>query len=212
MSVLMSEIDLMSGAVQVRTDRQQNPPLKWLWFHWRFFAKMLAAFTKAFPDETICWGSGPVVGFDGAMLGWIQRYWGCDLEYASRVGAKTKPEWLLNFVKAVLREEPDHKVILEAHSHPIGSELSATDVNGLLALDDWTKDVYWAMVACDFQLGVHVVDEGSKLTARIPWGVNGIWVELRGPRDLKMRTSSSTLGCSWVDAVLGRLRKQPSQC
>jgi hypothetical protein len=209
---MMSQIDLTSSTVQVKTGKPGRSPLRWLWFDWRFLAKMLATFTQAFPDETICWGSGPVVAFDGAMLGWVQRYWGCDLEYASRVGAKTNPEWLLNFAKTLLTEEPDHKVILEAHSHPIGSELSAIDVSGLLALDDWSKDIYWTMVACDFQLGVHVVDDNPKLTKRIPWGVDGIWVETRQEviSGLQTKTSSSTLGCNWADAVLRRLRRQPS--
>jgi hypothetical protein len=207
----MSQLDLTSSIVSTET-KPPRLPLKWLWFEWSFFSKMLANFEKNRPNEGICWGTGPAIEFDGGVLGWIQRFWPCDLEYASRIGAMTKTEWLLAFVKRLLKEEPDHKVIVENHSHPIGSQLSGIDVNGLLALHDWSYDIYWVMVACDFELGVHVVNQNSNVTKRIPWGVDGIWVE-RKPEEnseLEMKTNSTTSVFSKANAILQRLRRQHS--
>jgi proteasome lid subunit RPN8/RPN11 len=208
----MSEMDLISGTVPTKVERPSRPPLKWLWFEQRLFAKMLASFTEASPKESICWGTGPAVEFEGGVLGWIQRFWPCDLEYASRVGAQTKTEWMLGFVEKLLKEEPDHKVVVETHSHPIGAELSGIDVNGLLALNDWSRDIYWVMVACDFELGVHVVNENSNATRRIPWGVDGIWVERKPEENSKsgLKTSSTTFVFNRASGVLQRLRRQPS--
>jgi hypothetical protein len=208
----MSEMGLASSTVPTKVERPGRPPLKWLWFGQPFFAKMLSTFAEACPNEAICWGSGPAIEFDGAVLGWIQRFWPCELEYASKFGAKTKTEWLLGFVESLLREEPSHKVIVENHSHRIGSGLSGIDVNGLLALHDWSSDIYWVMVACDFELGVHVVAENSKNAERVPWGVDGIWVERsrKGNSNSETRTCSTMSDNSLATTLLQKLRGQES--
>jgi len=207
----MSLIDLTADVVSSNVRKTIKQPLRWLWFDSDFFVRMLAAFAGASPDETICWGSGPAIELDGSVLGWIERYWDCELEHTSRFRAKTDTKWLVKFAYRVQKEEPDHKVLVETHSHPIGSELSGEDANGLLALHDWSLDFYWVMVACDFQLGVHVVEDEKLTIRRIPWGVDGIWVERKQKESNKLETriNSTTSEISLAKMVLQKLRRQP---
>ena len=206
----MAEIDLTSEQKVDVAIRTRKPPIRWLWFDDKFFALMLSTFKKNWPNESICWGSGPAILFGNAVLGYIVRFWRCELEYSSSVGTKTSVKWLVEFPKRLVEEEPGHKVILEAHSHPIGSELSSVDESGLFALNDWGERMYWVMVACDFQLGVHIVDEETQRVVRIPWGIDGTWVEEERKENNSSGTeiSSTTSGSSLATRILGRLRRE----
>ncbi len=188
--------------------------LKWLQYNAKVFAKMLADFENARPNEAICWTSGRV---DEIGLAYVKRYWGCELEYASEVGAKTSPEWLAQFVKRLRNEEPEHNLVLENHSHPIGSQLSGTDRDGLYALYDWSYEIYWVMTACDFQLGIYTVDDHSQVVRRIPWGVEGVWIEHEGlkqrkqeigNRQSKTKILSTTSNSQWASRIFEKLKER----
>jgi hypothetical protein len=203
----------LTGPVEVIAPRPNKIRMKSLQYDAEVFVKMLTVFESARPKEAICWATGRV---DELGQAHVKRYWGCELEYASEVGAKTSPQWLSQFVKQLRNEETDHNLVLENHSHPIGSRLSRTDQDGLYALYDWSWDMYWVMTACDFQLGVHTIDDDSRVVRRIPWGVEGVWAEheaLRREqqgkegRRFSATIHSTTSNKPWVDRVLGKFRE-----
>jgi len=211
-AVFMHDIDLTSDQKVDTVKRKQKLPIRWLWFDDKFFASMLSTFRKDWPNESICWGSGPAILFGDAILGYIVHFWRCELESSSPVGAQTSTKWLVEFAKRLVDEEPDHKVVLEAHSHPVGSELSSIDREGLFVLNDWRESMYWVLVACDFELGVHVVEEGKQSIVRIPWGIDGTWVEEESKKEdnsSKTETNSTTSGSSLAARLFGRFRKLP---
>ena len=144
-----SEIDLTKN-VEVKTSRPERIPLRWVQFDAQVFAKMLTDFESARPDESIVWTSGNV---DAIGLAYVKRYWGCGLKYATTASAMTDPKWLQCFIRTLSKEHPDHNLIIENHSHPIGSQLSRIDEQGLYAIYDWNYDIYWMLTACDFQFG-----------------------------------------------------------
>jgi hypothetical protein len=207
-------IDL-TRPVDAVVNKPERIPLKWIQYNSKVFARMLADFESARPSEAICWTSGSI---DVIGLGRVTRYWGCGLEYASATGAKTSPEWLLLFVNKLRDEEPEHNLILENHSHPIGSQLSRIDKDGLYALHDWNWDLYWVMTACDFQFGAYTVDDHRNFVRRVPWGVDGVWIEHeelkrkhqeKGNKTSAAETHSTMSNLPWVDKALARLKERP---
>jgi len=57
-------------------------------------------------------------------------------------GAKTRSDWLLKFVGLVREVYPETNLFAECLSHPIGSQPSSIDQDGLLALTDWNQEIY----------------------------------------------------------------------
>lgn len=192
----IDELDLMQE-VEPEPHETEKEPLKCISFKFGPFLEMLTDFVEALPNESIVWLTGTVE--DG--IGLVEKYWKCDLEYSSPVAAKVKPEWLVEFAEKLRNFYPEHNLAIEAHNHPIGSVLSSIDENGLLAITDWNRDLYWAMIACDFRLGSYIVERDD--IRRIPWRIEGRWKESRSS---ETQIPCTTSVCSWVERALRKLR------
>jgi len=120
---------------------------------------MIEAFAKSMPNESVVWLSGTVK--DG--IGVVKKCWQGELEYSSPTSAETKASWLFKFVENLMTYHPDQNLVILAHRHPIGSNLSQTDVGALKALADWNADMYWLMIACDIQLACYEPNQISSV-------------------------------------------------
>jgi hypothetical protein len=194
------KIDLLdlTQPVNFKADRLQKEPLKRILFKQGPLLEMLTEFVEALPNESIVWLSGIVKN----GVGIVEKYWKCELEYSSPGSAKTKSEWLILFLEKLRNFYPEHNLIIEAHNHPIGCALSSVDKDGLFAINDWNKELYWVMIACDFQLGSYTV-QGNNIN-KIPWGIEGKWQE---NKSLEIQTNFTTSVCSWVKNKFKKLRK-----
>jgi hypothetical protein len=194
------KVDLLdlTQPVNLKADRLKKEPLKLILFKQGLLLDMLTDFVEALPNESIVWLSGTVKN----GVGIVEKYWKCELEYSSPGSAKTKSEWLILFLEKLRNFYPEHNLIIEAHNHPIGYALSPVDKDGLFAINDWNKELYWVMIACDFRLGSYTV-QGNNIN-KIPWGIEGKWKE---NKSLKTQINSTTSVYCWVKKKLGRLRK-----
>lgn len=193
-----SELNLMQE-LEPEPHEPEKEPLKRISFKFGPFLEMLTNFVEALPNESIVWLTGTVEN----GVGVVEKYWKCELEYSSPVGAKVKPEWLVEFAEKLRNFYPEHNLLVEAHNHPIGSALSSIDENGLLAITDWNRNLYWVMIACDFRLGSYIVKKRG--IQRIPWGIEGKW---RESKSLETQTPCTTSVCSWVERALRKLRER----
>jgi hypothetical protein len=126
-------------------------------FEEHVLGKIFETLARAKPNEGIAYCSGSTLR--GQSL--IEKFWGCELEYANSFSAKPRSEWLFQFAEKLVQSYPQHNTILAAHSHSIGSKLSIIDEDTLRALTDWNHEMYFLMVAIDFKLGCHFVYEGN---------------------------------------------------
>jgi len=195
----MEALDLTSGCARPKQAEETKEPLELIIFNNDVFVEMLKDFRRAKPNEAICWCSGTAKNGTGIL----SKYWGCKLEYANPVGAKTRSDWLLKFVDMVREVYPETNLFAECHSHPIGSQLSTIDEAGLLALTDWNREIYWVMIACDFRLGSYLAESGKIM--ELSWRVEREWLE---DKQLKMQTPSTTSSSSWVKKLFEKLRRQ----
>jgi len=195
----MAALDLKSGSAKAKQAEETKERLEFVIFSNDVFLEMLKDFHIAKPNEAICWCSGTAKNGKGVL----NRYWGCRLEYANPVGAKTRSDWLLKFVGLARELYPETNLFAECHSHPIGSQLSAIDEAGLLALTDWNREIYWVMIACDFRLGSYFVQNGE--IEELRWRVEREWLE---DKQLEMQTTSTTSSSSWVKKLFEKLRRQ----
>lgn len=168
--VVPVELDLMHET-ELRPQEVKKQPLTRISFKLGPFLEMLTEFVKALPDESIVWLTGMVE--DG--VGVVEKCWKCELEFSSPSEAMVKPEWLVEFMEKLRNFYPEHNLVVEAHNHPIGSGLSSVDEDGLFAITQWNRSLYWVMVACDFRLGAYEAKEND--IRRIPWKVEGKWKE-----------------------------------
>ena len=146
---------------------KSKKPLEAIRFYPKPFRKMMEIFARALPNESIVWLTGTV----RKNVGIVRKCWKPKLEFASQVDARTDAKWLLNFLENLQRKYPKHNLIIEAHRHPIGSELSSIDENALQGLTDWNPNFYWLMIACDIPLGCYEFDK-TKLH-KIKWEIIG---------------------------------------
>jgi len=132
----------------------QKQPIKQIIFNSKPLCDMLKVFVSNLPNESIVWVTGTVKN----GIGIVRKTWPCELEYSTPASAKTKASWLIEFIKKLQSEYPNHNLIILAHRHPIGSRLSNMDKETLKALADWNPDIYWAIIACDVQLACYESD------------------------------------------------------
>lgn len=192
----MQNLDL-TQPIEIVPTKTEKQPLKRIVIKFGPFMEMWSDFVKASPDESIVWLTGVVRN----GIGIVEKYWGCELEYASPAGAKTKPKWLLNFIDRLRIFYPEHNLVIEAHRHPIGSTLSSIDKDAVRALNDWNQEWYWVMIACDFRLGSYTVRNDE--ICRITWEVDGKWVE---NKPSQTQTPYITFARYWARNVFKKLK------
>jgi len=134
---------------------QSKQPIKRIIFNYKPFCEMIKVFASNFPNESIVWLTGTVKN----GVGTVKKAWVCELEYSSPSSAQTKASWLIQFIKKLRSNHPNHNLIILAHRHPIGSSLSCMDKETLKALADWNTRIYWAIIACDIQLACYESDK-----------------------------------------------------
>ena len=195
----METLDSTPDSIELEQAEETKEPLELIIFSNDVFIEMLKDFRRAKPNEAICWCSGTAKNGTGVL----NKYWGCKLEYASPFGAKTRSDWLLKFVGLVREVYPETNLFAECHSHPIGSQLSTIDENGLLALTDWNSEIYWVMIACDFRLGSYFAQ--SEKIRELRWRIEREWLE---DKQSKIQTTSTTSGSSWMKRLFEKFRER----
>lgn len=173
--------------------KNKRPVLKSLRFDPFVFAQMIIAFATARPNEAIIWLTGVIENGVGHVL----KAWDTKLAHANPVSAKTDSEWMAKFPRELAEGYPDHSLVIEAHIHPLGEDLSGTDRAALMSITNWSDDKCFCLLACDLPIGVYTIQ--SDKIEKLSWEVKG-WSGGMTP--------TTTTDSSLVKRVLRRLRAE----